>query len=288
MFQAGPSKAMNWYGTSGNGSQTAAGLRASDTDSMNGNAVMYDAINGKILTVGGATSYQDASATGNAHIITIGTPGSTPTVTTIGSMNYARSFANGVVLPNGEVFIVGGQSYAIPFTDDQAVLYPELFNPATNTFTVMAPMTNVRTYHSVALLMPDATVFSGGGGLCGDCNVNHFDAQIFSPPYLFTATGTLATRPVITSTSPTSVAPGSTITVTTNSAVTSFSLIRYGSATHTVDTDQRRIALTPTASGLTYKMTVPSDSGIALGGYWMLFAINSAGVPSVASTVLIQ
>jgi hypothetical protein len=32
---------------------------------------------------------------------------------------------------------------------------------------------------STALLMPDGTVFSGGGGLCGlDCKYNHFDGQV--------------------------------------------------------------------------------------------------------------
>lgn len=31
---------MNWYGTTGTGSQASAGLRAADTDSMDGNAVM--------------------------------------------------------------------------------------------------------------------------------------------------------------------------------------------------------------------------------------------------------
>lgn len=40
VFQAGPSSAMNWYGTSNSGSQNGAGNRASDPDSMNGNAVM--------------------------------------------------------------------------------------------------------------------------------------------------------------------------------------------------------------------------------------------------------
>lgn len=48
---------MNWYGTSGTGTQSAAGNRASDTDSMCGNAIMYDAVGGKILTVGGAPNY---------------------------------------------------------------------------------------------------------------------------------------------------------------------------------------------------------------------------------------
>jgi galactose oxidase len=31
-------------------------------------------------------------------------------------MNYPRAFANGVVLQNGQVFIVGGQTYAAPFS----------------------------------------------------------------------------------------------------------------------------------------------------------------------------
>ena len=287
VFQAGPSKAMNWYGTIGTGSQQSAGLRASDPDSMNGNAVMYDAVAGKILTIGGAPSYQNSYATTAAHIITIGAPGTTASVATIPNMNQARSFANSVVLPNGQVFIVGGESYAVPFSDDTSTLIPELWDPATNKFTTMNPMAIPRTYHSIALLLPDATVISAGGGLCSGCNTNHFDGQIFRPPYLFNANGSPATRPKITAISATSVRVGATITVTTDSAITSFSLIRGGSATHTVDTDQRRIPLTPTRAGNTYTVTVPGDPGVALPGQWMMFAVNGAGVPSVARTVLV-
>ena len=48
---------MNWYGTSDTGSQSPAGPRAEDQDSMCGNAIMYDAPAGKILTLGGAPNY---------------------------------------------------------------------------------------------------------------------------------------------------------------------------------------------------------------------------------------
>lgn len=288
VFQAGPSKAMNWYGTTGSGSQKSAGLRASDADAMNGDAVMYDAVNGKILTVGGAQSYQGVQATSNAHVITIGTPGGTPSVTKVASMSYARSFANSIVLPDGTVFVVGGQSWAQPFTDDTAILYPELWNPSTQTFKVLAPMVNARTYHSVGLLLPDATVFTGGGGLCDTCSVNHFDAQIYSPAYLFNADGSRAAQPKITSVSTASVKVGGSLTVKSDSAIAAFSMIRFGSSTHTVNTDQRRIPLTFTGTQAGYTMTVPSDAGIALPGYWMLFAINGAGVPSVAKTILVH
>ena len=288
VFQAGPSKAMNWYGTTGGGNQTSAGPRANDADSMNGNAVMYDAVNGKILTLGGAPNYEQSQATSNAHIVTIGTPGTTASAVKIGNMNYARSFANSVVLPNGQVFIVGGQSRAVPFSDDTASLIPEIWDPATSKFTAMNPISIPRTYHSIALLMPDATVISGGGGLCGNCATNHFDAQIFRPPYFFNADGSPATRPRIATMSATTVKVGSGITILTDTPITSISLVRGGSATHTVDTDQRRIPLTPKrAMGTTYSIMVPNDPGIAQPGQWMLFAMNAAGVPSLARTVLI-
>ena len=166
---------------------------------------------------------------------------------------------------------------------------PELWSPVTQAFTVLAPMVVPRTYHSVALLLPDATVFSGGGGLCDGCSQNHFDAQIFSPPYLFNSDGSLATRPVIDSISATSVLLGGSLTITTNGAMTAFAMLRMGSATHTVDTDQRRIPLNATSSGTnSYTFTVPADPGVALPGYWMLFVINSAGVPSVAKTFQVK
>ncbi|KAL8939590.1 MAG: hypothetical protein Q9216_003270 [Gyalolechia sp. 2 TL-2023] len=289
VFQAGPSKAMNWYTATGTGAQKSAGLRGTDPDAMNGNAIMYDAVNGKILTVGGAPNYQDNPATKNARVITIGSPGTAASVATVASMAYARAFHNSVVMPDGKVLVVGGEAYPVPFSDDTAALTPELYNPTSSSFTSVNPMSVARTYHSWALLMPDATVIAGGGGLCGGCNTNHPNAQIYTPAYLFNADGSRASRPTINSISATSVAQGATITVSTNTAVTSFSLVRYGSGTHSVNTDQRRVPLTPTAtSGTTYTLTLPNDAGIVLPGAWMVFVMNAQGVPSVAKTITVR
>jgi galactose oxidase len=57
VFQAGPSVNMNWYSVEGNGSVMSAGKRMNDEDSMSGNAVMFDAVEGKILTFGGSPDY---------------------------------------------------------------------------------------------------------------------------------------------------------------------------------------------------------------------------------------
>ncbi|KAH8200828.1 hypothetical protein TruAng_004987 [Truncatella angustata] len=284
IFQAGPSKAMNWFNVTGSGSYKAAGTRASDTDSMCGTATLYDAVNGYILTAGGSPSYQDSSATTNTHRIKLGDAAATPTVTKVASMSYARAFANAVVLPDGKTLVFGGQSYAVPFTDTTSSLPSELFDPSTLRWTVVAPIAEPRNYHSIGLLLPDATVLSGGGGLCGTgCIQNHFTAQVYSPPYLFNSDGSRATRPTIKTVSATSLKPGATFTVSTDVAAT-FALIRHGSSTHTVNTDQRRVPLTTTSAGtLTYSITLPSDPGVLLPGYWMLFALNGAGVPSVAT-----
>jgi galactose oxidase len=249
---------------------------------------MYNAVAGGILTVGGSPDYQNSYATSNAHVITIGNPGSYPTVTTINSMSFARAFANGIVLPDGTVFIIGGQTYAMHFKDTNAILTPELWDPKTTKFFKMAPNNTSRTYHSVGLLMPDGTVFSRGGGLCGSCSTNHFDGQFYSPPYLFLSDGvTLAPRPVISSLSTSTVKVGASITITMQSTVSSFSVIRMGATTHAVNTDRRRIPLTPTVKGLECTVWVPGDAGVAVPGYWMSFAMDGNRVPSYAKTVLV-
>jgi galactose oxidase len=294
VFHAGPSKQTNWITTTGNGSITPAGDRGDSADAMNGNATMYDV--GKILTVGGATAYQDyesavdTQATNRAYTIDIsGGPSKPVAFARTSDMTYARAFSNSVVLPDGKVLVVGGQQHPQTFTDTGAVLSPELWDPATGNFTVMAPEAIPRTYHSVAVLLPDGRVFSGGGGLCGSgCSTNHPDGQIYSPPYLFNPDGTLRTRPVITS-APAKAVTGSAITVTTNSATPTFSLIRMSGDTHGVNNDQRRIPLTPTTvNGTTYTLQLPSDKGVVLPGNYMLFALDANGTPSVAAIMNIQ
>jgi galactose oxidase len=166
---------------------------------------------------------------------------------------------------------------------------PELWDPATGKFTVMAQMSVPRNYHSVAVLLADGRVFSGGGGLCGSsCTTNHKNGQIFSPPYLFNPDGSPAARPAITS-APATATVGNAISVTTDTAVQTFSLVRMGSATHTEDTDQRRISITVSrVSGTTYSLSLPPDRGVLVPGYYLLFALDAAGVPSVAATMNIR
>ncbi|ORY67245.1 galactose oxidase precursor [Pseudomassariella vexata] len=297
VFHAGPSIKQHWYGTIGTGSVAEAGMRDGD-DAMCGINVMYDATAGKIFTAGGSPDYTNSDATQRAHITTIGNPGTPSTVERVPDMTFPRGFANAAVLPDGTTLVTGGQRRSLVFTDTDGILTPELFNPVTKTWTQMAPEAVARNYHSVSLLLPDATVWSGGGGLCYvgsptgsdakcDKSVDHADGQIFSPPYLFNPDGTMATRPVISALSATSVKVGATITVTmSNNDATTFSLIRIGSATHSINSDQRRVPLTDiTANGAAHIIQLPTDGGVLIPGHYYLFALSSNGVPSVARTL---
>ncbi|MFC7308846.1 discoidin domain-containing protein [Streptomyces monticola] len=285
VLHLGPSKQMNLISTSGDGSITAVGNRSDSDDAMNGNAVAYDI--GKLLTLGGATAYENTTATRRAYTVDVGD--GTPVSARTGDMAHARAFANSVVMPDGKVAVFGGQSYPVPFSDATSAMTPEIWDPATGTFTRMATMAVPRNYHSVANLLPDGRIFTGGGGLCGDCATNHPDGAIFTPPYLLNADGTEKARPALTGTTPTRVAHGAKIPVTTDKTVTSFVLVRSGVATHSTDNDQRRVPLqSRQTADRAYELTIPSDPGTALPGSYMLFALDAQGVPSKARLLTVR
>jgi galactose oxidase len=140
--------------------------------------------------------------------------------------------------------------------------------------------------------MPDARIFTGGGGLCGKCQANHLNIEIFTPPYLLDDDGAEAERPEIIVSSPVAIY-GSMMNVTSTQELKMISLIRHGSATHSTNMDQRRVELCGAASTLCeqllhgdhYSVKIPGDPGIAPPALWMVFGVNTAGVPSIASTV---
>lgn len=289
VFQAGPGTNMHWISTSGAGDVTDVGNRGTDAYAMNGNSVMYEV--GKILTSGGAQAYEDKTLNGEAdypasnrsYVIDISN-GNSATVTRSGNLNQTRVLHNSVVLPNGEVVITGGQCKPELFTDICARYTAEIWNSTTGNWREAASMLTPRTYHSVALLMQDGRVWVAGGGLCGGCNANHPDAEIFTPPYLYEG-NTLASRPAISS-APTTATYNSTLTVSTSRRVQEFVLVRLSSATHSVNNEQRRVPLNFTRrSGNTYSVRVPNSEWLPPGNYF-LFALDE-GVPSVAKVIQI-
>ena len=81
------------------------------------------------------------------------------------------------------------------------------------------------------------------------------------------------------------------MSVTGSEALSMVSMIRFSSATHGTNTDQRRLELcgpSSTACGSANPNVAIPGEGVAIPGYWMVFGINAAGVPSVGATLIIN
>ena len=116
-------------------------------------------------------------------------------------MRFARRQTNTTILADGSILVTNGSS-GPGFNDFTSPVFDaELWKPATKSWSLMARENAGRTYHSTTLLLPDARVLSGGSGEGGgvDYANSQLTLQVFSPPYLYNADGTLASRPAITS-----------------------------------------------------------------------------------------
>lgn len=300
VFNAGPSNRMAWISTAGFGSLEIAAVRGPG-DQIHGSAVMYAP--GQLLVTGGVSKFigTGETAKSNATIVTIedratGKRLVNPDVKSTGSMTGPRAFHNSIVLPTGDVLLVGGSRKGELYRDDAAVLTPEIWSPATGRFRALdVSMTIPRTYESTALLLPDGRVIVAGGGFCGKCkNLEptrpHASVEILTPPYLLTADGKPALRPAIVSV-PASVTAGGTIKVTvTGTSTPSFSLVRLSSTSRGINSDQRYLKIPKVESGKNgvFDFRVPAIRDGIVPGSYMLFAIDPAGVPSVAKIVQID
>ena len=199
------------------------------------------------------------------------------------SMSEPRTEMDAVILPNGKVLAVNGSVNDEDSTT--ASLDADLYDPASNTFSSAGANAYARLYHSGALLLPDATVLVLGGNPERGTYEPHM--EIYSPAYLFTSGGGLATRPTITSVTPGVLGYGSSFQIQTPNAasISSAVLVRAGSPTHAFDMDQRLVGLNFTVGSGVLNATAPPNGSIAPPGYYLLFILNSAGVPSVAQFV---
>jgi hypothetical protein len=233
---------------------------------------------GKFIVSGGGTAW--SSPTGGSTAI-IDMNAATPTWTTTAPMSYGRYQHNLVVLADGQVMAIGG-SQDVDQADVNGSLPSEIWNPDTRTWTAVAALSNPRMYHSTALLLPDGRVLAAGGGRWSTAH-DYTTAEIYSPPYLFKGA-----RPTITS-APASAAYASTMTVQTPDAasIQSVALVDLATNTHTYDGSQRYVPLHFTAGSGSLSVQAPVSANLAPPGYYMLFAVNSSGVPSVASIVQI-
>lgn len=185
-----------------------------------------------------------------------------------------RSLCSGVLLPDGNVFVCGG----IQTTNSPCAM----FNPQTNAWSPMAALPSIRDYHSVAILLPSGKVMMAGW--------NDTAIEVYSPPYLFGGA-----RPVISS-APTLVHHGQSFVIESPdaSSIVKVVLVRPMAVTHETDTEQKVLEMPyihDHAHPTRLTLTAPHGGhphSLAQQGYYMIFAINNNGVPSVAKWIYLH
>src|SRR5690242_4990593 len=215
----------------------------------------------------------DSPATATTEVIDLGA--SNPSWRQGPMMSQTRIEMNAVILPSGKVLALGGS--AVDEDTSSLSLNADLYDPGSNSFSSAGANSFERLYHSVALLLPDATVWVAGGNPARGTYEPH--VEIYQPAYLFQSDGSLATRPSITS-APSSIGFGQQFTVQTPDAgdISSAVLIRNAASTHSVGMDQRMVGMSFTAGSGSLTISAPPNRNIAPPGYYMLFLLNSAGV----------
>ncbi|MBQ0880131.1 galactose oxidase-like domain-containing protein [Streptomyces rochei] len=188
--------------------------------------------------------------------------------------DQGKMYVSAVLLPDGKVLETGGALH----NRADPVFETSIFDPATETFDPVAVDPEARGYHSSAFLLPDGRVMTTGDNP-GNGSWNH-DVSIYTPPYLLKGE-----RPAITSVIDTEWNYGDTQRITVDRPIAKAELIRPAAVTHSSDPNQRFVDLPLSVDGNNVDLNVTSNPNLAPPGWYMLFAVDANGVPSVAKWV---
>jgi len=216
-------------------------------------------------------------------------------------MVHPRKHDNLIILADGRVLVTGG-TCGIGFNNNckrRLVREAEMWDPQNETWTTMAPMQLGRRYHSTAVLLIDGRVLSAGSDQypsrpvqCSPAIPGQNQTEIYTPPYLFNPDGSLAARPTIQTAPVTPIGYGKPFlvgmpTATEAADIAKVTMVRLSSVTHSMNMNQRINRPTFRRVGSSLEVDAPANSNLCPKGHYMLFVINSAGVPSVAKVIQI-
>lgn len=223
---------------------------------------------GKILQCGGNSS----------DCVVIDINGPRTHVTPTASLSSKRMWLNATVLADGSVLATGGSDRHNELVGVNNTA--EIWNPQSGRWTVGPSAAHPRLYHSIAMLLPDASVLVAGGGAPGP--ITNENAELYWPPYLFNGDKPAA-RPVIVD-APEAVTPGETATlrVAPGDAIARVTLVQIGGVTHSINMQQRFVELDFEQTGDTLSVRFPIHGADVPPGYYMIFALDHGGVPSIA------
>jgi hypothetical protein len=200
--------------------------------------------------------------------------------------NLQRHNANTIILPDGKLLTVGGNSERTNYggTLFSAELYSGAADDVDGAWIEVAPHAIPAAYHSSAILLPDATVLlsEDDRGQTAQAAAQH-RVQVYSPPYLFR--GPRPSMRLAGSELIRGQPFGITATVQAPRAIASAVLIAPAAVTHGNDMHQRLIKLPISVKGGAITAIMPASAALVPPGYYMLFIVDSAGVPSIGEFV---
>lgn len=230
----------------------------------------------RVIVFGGGQPEQSGRAKVEAIDTAALSPGTSWTL--LPDLAEPRFHASAVLLPNGKVLVLGGAEHGDNGTTGNKTT--EVFDPASNTFEPQGKLEFGRGYHTVAALLPSGKVIVSGG-ISG---AKETKIEIFSPAYL-----SAGRRPSI-KWAPRRVHHGQCFRIATLQAceIEKVVFVRPMAFTHHTDSEQRVLQLR--FSKCRNVLTVLAPGGNhphphAPRGYYMLFVLNTKGVPSVAKFV---
>ncbi|RPE33829.1 galactose oxidase early set domain-containing protein [Kitasatospora cineracea] len=210
--------------------------------------------------------------------------------------NLGRAQDDTLIFPDGNLFTVNGavgiRDYGLgdynPNVPDDRFRQVEL-RDADGNWTLGPKQRLPRGYHSNAVVLPDGRIMVTGDELQQIANNpdiksgNNGTIEIYEPPYPHQG----GKRPDIRTVPTQPVGYGKKFRVNTDSPdqAARAVLLAPVTSTHSVDTSQRRLELKLAGAGSQLLLDSPASAADAPPGWYMLFLLNDAGVPSVAKWI---
>ena len=271
IFNAGPRSAGFWNPTTGAFTPVAQPSAAGSGNY--GSCFFGDVRRQNLMIMGGGWP-----ATAATHVIDLDS--TTPAYRAGPPLSAAKAYVSCVNLPDGSLFEAnGGWDNRIEAASRNTGLLTSLAGP----WRAMSPLPQGehRLYHSLLYLQDDGRVVSIASNPAGGESVRSRSHLVYSPPYL--ARGA---RPAITRHT-TEVRYGGTYRIGTSApagrTVRRITVTTAPSATHSVDLNQRYLSLRLSNGSITF----PSRR-VMPPGWYRIWAVDSANVPSVAKWVHIR
>jgi hypothetical protein len=181
---------------------------------------------------------------------------------------------NAVVLPDGNILVVGGRGRGVDNLQYQ--IYDSESGVRTNVITSPVP----RHDHSTLLVVPNGGVWVMGGNRVDLLDEQSSDLSVpvmefYKPPYLFKGP-----RPRIKS-APHTIRYGERFKIATRgSDIGGVTLLRTGPVTHNWSWGNQAVKLPFVQKHGKLLVKAPPRPGLAVGGDYMLFIVDEEGVPS--------